>query len=173
MTNELAEILDRAYEIIPDAKTGLPQEAFYFVSKLTPMVNVELLIKNKDGQSILSWRADDFYGPAWHMPGGIIRFKESIEDRIMRVAQSELGCRVLFLPEPLMVRPLVNKQRDVRGHFISLLYLCKLESEPDSKLKADPVTPENGHWMWHEKAPQNLLSQHESFRRFIDDTPAF
>ncbi len=73
------------------------------------MINVDLLIKNKQGQTLLTWRQDRFYGPAWHIPGGIIRFKESIEDRIAKVAETELGCQVRFSAEPVNVRSMINK----------------------------------------------------------------
>jgi colanic acid biosynthesis protein WcaH len=168
---KLSTLLDQALEQIPDAKIGLPQEAFYFVSQLTPMINVDLLIKNKRGQTLLTWRQDSFYGPAWHIPGGIIRFKESIEDRIAKVAETELGCQVRFSEAPVNVRSMINKERDIRGHFISLLYLCELESAPDPGKQCLTPDPQNGEWAWHYKAPKNLLRAHESFRVFIDETP--
>lgn len=171
MDIKLSTLLDQALQQIPDAKIGLPQEAFYFVSQLTPMINVDLLIKNKQGQTLLTWRKDRFYGPAWHIPGGIIRFKESIEDRIAKVAETELGCQVRFSAEPVNVRSMINKERDIRGHFISLLYLCELESAPDPGKQCLTPDPQNGEWAWHYKAPKNLLSVHESFRVFIDETP--
>lgn len=65
----LSELLDQVREQIPNAKQGLPQEVFYFVSELTPLINVDLLIKDKSGRTLLTWRDDKFYGPAWHIPG--------------------------------------------------------------------------------------------------------
>lgn len=170
MERSLSSLLDDALKLIPDAKAGLPQEAFYFVSQLTPMINVDLLIKNKIGQTLLTWREDKFYGPAWHIPGGIIRFKESIEDRIQKVAETELGCTIRFAPEPINVRGLINQTRDVRGHFISLLYLCETTSEPDPDKRCLSEDPKQGQWMWHDGSPKNLLNVHESFRVFIDET---
>jgi len=166
--NRLSEILDEALTHVADAKGGLPSDIFYFISQLTPMINVDLLIKNDRGQTLLTWRADRFYGPAWHIPGGIIRFKEKIEDRIEKVAQTELGCGVRFLPEPAKVSCLINKERDIRGHFISLLYLCELIGTPDPEKECRTDAPKQGQWYWHNRAPANLLRQHEAFRDFID-----
>lgn len=171
MADELAKLLNEALKFIPNAQNGLPQEAFYFVSQLTPLINVDLLVKNKQGQSLLSWRDDQFYGPGWHIPGGIIRFKEPIEDRIRKVAETELGCRVRFAPAPINVRSLVSTERDIRGHFVSLLYLCELDSEPDPARHCDSMMPQSGQWSWHHGAPFNLIKQHEFFRPFIDDAP--
>ena len=171
MSDELKFHLDKVLEHVKNAKEGLPLDVFYFVSQLTPLINVDLLIKNKQGQVLLTWREDQFYGPAWHIPGGIIRFKEKIEDRIEQVARLELGATVKYAAEPIHIRGLINNERDIRGHFISMLYLCELTSNPLDGKSHKAGEPKQGEWAWHDKAPTNLLKVHESFRRFIDDTP--
>ena len=171
MDTELSTLLERVSQHVADPKIGLPQDLFYFVSSLTPLVNVDLLIKNNRGQTLLTWRADRFHGPAWHIPGGIIRFKEGLGDRIKKVAHAELGCGVRFSKSPVDVRSLVNTERDVRGHFISLLYLCELQGEPNPSMKASGADPRAGEWAWHDTAPHNLIKVHEVFRQFIDDIP--
>jgi colanic acid biosynthesis protein WcaH len=171
MTNkDLSYFLDEVLKQIPDSKTGLPHEVFYFVSQLTPMINVDLLVKNKEGQTLLTWRDDKFYGPAWHIPGGIIRFKEKIEVRINKVAENELGCKVKFNTTPLDIREMMNKDRDIRGHFISMLYFCEIIGQPADIKKSFDNNPQSGQWAWHDKAPQNLLSVHEPFRKYINAT---
>jgi colanic acid biosynthesis protein WcaH len=172
MNHKLAQLLDEAMASVTDAKKGLPQELFYFVSQLTPLINVDLLVKNKKGQTLLTWRDDEFYGPAWHIPGGIIRFKESIEERIQQVALTELGCPVRCSEAPIHVRNMINTERDIRGHFISLLYICELKGEPDSAKKWLVDQPLAGQWAWHDSAPENLIKVHEIFRKIINDTPA-
>jgi len=171
MSEELKFHLEKVLEHVKNAKGDLPIDVFYFVSQLTPLINVDLLIKNKKGQVLLTWRDDCFYGPAWHIPGGIIRFKEKIEYRIERVAQLELGATVNFAAEPINICGLINSERDVRGHFISMLYLCELTSEPINEKSYINGEPKQGQWTWFDKAPENLLKVHESFRKFIDDTP--
>jgi colanic acid biosynthesis protein WcaH len=168
MADEIRDLLQQVLSQIDDPNQGLPQEVFYFVSQLTPLINVDLLIQNKAGQTLLTWRDDKFYGPAWHIPGGIIRFKEKIEDRIAKVADTELGCKVKFDEQPIRVTPLVSSSRNVRGHFISLLYTCELVSQPDTKRQYLGEKPFAGQWSWHDGAPTELLSVHEPFRRFID-----
>lgn len=170
MQNDLSKLLESAREQIADPRAGLPVEAFYFVSELTPLINVDLLIRNKAGQTLLTWRADEFYGPAWHVPGGIIRFKEKIEDRIRKVALSELGCEVRFSPQPIQMLELMHPSRNVRGHFISLLYLCELITQPDAGKKFTVGQAKAGEWAWHAGAPSDLLYAQEPLRRFIDDT---
>ncbi len=81
-------ILDRQ---VSNPSAGLPDELFFFISRTTPMVNVDLLIKDENRRTLLAWREDSIAGTGWHIPGGIIRFKETFEQRIQKVAQLEVG----------------------------------------------------------------------------------
>jgi colanic acid biosynthesis protein WcaH len=164
---EIKELIEKLTRHISDARVGLPQEVFYFVTRLTPMVNVDLLIKNEREQTLLVWRQDEFYR-GWHIAGGIIRFKETIADRLQAVAKSELGARIEFDPAPLSMLEKFAADRDTRGHFLSLLYRCRLLSAPDEKLRcADPANPQPKQWMWHDGCPDNLLRQHEVYRKHM------
>ena len=53
-------------------KKDLPAKEFLEISKKTPLINVDLLIENEDGDVLLSWRDDEYCGTGWHIPGGII-----------------------------------------------------------------------------------------------------
>ena len=41
--------------------------------------------------SLLCWRHDNFYGPGWHVPGGVLRHKETLQERVKAVLISECG----------------------------------------------------------------------------------
>ena len=153
---------------VKNAEEGLPPEAFYLVSRLTPLINVDLLIQNGEGHTLLTWRHDNFYGPGWHVPGGIIRFKERWEDRIAAVATTELSATVLFTPQPIALHQVMNPTRDTRGHFISMLFSCRLDSNPDPTRQWMPSNPSHGAWAWHNGCPANIISAHEMYRTFID-----
>ncbi len=150
---------------------GLPEEIFLMVSSLTPMINVDLLIRDEAGRNLLTWRHDAFYGPGWHIPGGIIRFKERASSRIGAVAATELGASVRFEPTPLCINEMFNPSRDVRGHFISLLYACTLTSAPDENRRSNDAHPQHGQWAWHVGAPEALIKVHEIYRPFLDASP--
>ena len=169
MKKKLENLLLNVETFIEDSKKGLPEEVFYFISKLTPLVNVDLLIKNEEGETLLTWRHDKFYGPAWHIPGGIIRFREKFETRIQKVAMSELGADIIHEEHPMAMRQLFAKGRDIRGHFISHLFLCKLKSLP-TKNQFLEGEPEAGQWSWHKEAPQNMLTNQAPFIRYINET---
>ena len=151
---------------VPDPKVGLPDEVFYFISRITPLINVDLLIKDERGRTLLAWRDDQHAGKGWHIPGGIIRFKETFETRIKEVAKSEIGTEVKFDPNPIAINEIINEKRNTRGHFISILYKCSLPSTfiPENKglKEIDP-----GFLKWHENCPDNLLEFHEIYRKYL------
>ncbi|MBF0296206.1 MAG: NUDIX hydrolase [Magnetococcales bacterium] len=155
-------------EGVPDATRGLPDAVFYMVSRCTPLVNVDLLIKDEQGRTLLTWREDAFYTPGWHIPGGIIRFKERWEDRIRAVAAAELGATVGFDPTPLVIQQAIVPDRTTRGHFVSLLFNCHLTSALDETMRYRGAGPGNGVWEWHDGPPADLLSVHrELYGKFI------
>ncbi|MGE4232308.1 MAG: NUDIX hydrolase [Bacteriovoracia bacterium] len=151
-----------------EPQKGLPEEIFLLVSRLTPMINVDLLIKNKENETLLTWREDQFY-KGWHIPGGIIRFKEKMGSRVEAVAKTELGASVTFDNTPMMIREIFAEKRDIRGHFISLLFRCKLTSDLAEELRCtDPERPGPNQWFWHKKRPATLIEQHLEYAPFID-----
>ncbi|NJA89177.1 NUDIX hydrolase [Rhodocyclus tenuis] len=149
-------------------REGLPEAVFLLASQLTPLVNVDLLIRNAAGQTLLTWRDDAFCGPGWHVPGGIVRFKETFAQRIEAVAASELGCRVRFAPTPCALNEIQVPHRDVRGHFISLLFDCQLLTPPSPALKSGDGMPTKGQWQWHDRSPDSLIRVHAMYRPYID-----
>jgi len=157
------EILDG---YISNPTHGLPDPIFYFVSRLTPLVNVDLLIKDEKGRTLLAMRNDPYAGKGWHVPGGIVRFKETLETRIEKVALTEIGVPVQYDPTPIAINQLIHRDRNVRGHFLSLLYRCFLPSDfvpPNHGLTVDDA----GYLMWHDRCPDNLIVYHEIYRNLI------
>jgi len=168
-SSEMMLHINTLMEMVENQHIGLPHELFYFISQLTPLVNVDLLIKNSQRKTLLVWRDDRFYGPGWHVPGGIIRFKESAIQRVHEVAKSELGAKVEVGSNPIAVCEMMAPDRDVRGHFISLLYVCSIVSGLKDTLKASALDePKHGQWKWHEKCPDSLIRQHLQYSKYIN-----
>jgi len=152
---------------IKDPAVGLPEEIFEFITKITPIINVDLLIKDKRGRTLLSWRDDDLHGKGWHVPGGIVRFREKFEERIKMVAKLEIGYPdLIFDSSPITITQIINKERDIRGHFISLLYRCFIPDDfiPDNR---NLSSNDNGYLKWHNKCPEDLLMVQEIYRKYI------
>lgn len=158
-------------ETVPDASAGLPEEIFLYISRTTPLVNVDLLIGDELGRVLLSWRSDPYSGQGWHIPGGIVRFKETFESRIEKVAELEIGAPVRYEQTPIAVQQTILKEHDIRGHFISFLYRCFVPSTfiPENT----GLSPRDaGYLAWHEKCPENLIQGHNVYRRYINDLQA-
>lgn len=154
---------------IADPSAGLPEDVFLFVSRLTPLINVDLLIRNRRSQTLLTWRDDGYYKAGWHIPGGIIRYKEKISERLDAVARNELGAKIKTDHILLALNEYIHPTRKNRGHGISLLYGCKLTSKLDKSLEYKGGLPESGEWAWHDSCPKSMLSVHEIYRDFIDN----
>ena len=148
------------------AQDGLPTHLFEYVSSITPIINVDLLVHNPSEGIILSWRSDKFYGPGWHVPGGIIRFKEKIEKRIKLTAKNELGCKVKFKKIPIEFSELHLKQKN-RSHFISLLFDCIIIEGPDQKHKYLKGKPQPGQWKWFDRCPNNIILPHKRCNKYF------
>jgi len=162
----LVDHLHAIEAVLPEVRDGLPEEVLQFVSRLTPLVNVDLLIKDSQGRTLLTWRDDDFFGPGWHLPGSIIRYKERALDRVNLCARVELGAEVDSEIEPVCVVEGISKAV-TRGHHVSLLYRCRLLTPPDESRRAAAVPPNAGQWRWHAGCPADLLLEQAAYARFI------
>ena len=156
-------ILDGA---VPNPTEGLPDDVFYYISRTTPLINVDLLIKDETGRTLLAWRNDQYCGAGWHIPGGIIRFKETIETRIQKVAEREIGRPVEYDLTPVKITEMIHHHRADRSHFISLLYACHVPSSfvPENK----GLGPRDaGYLQWHQGCPDDLISFHENHYKSV------
>jgi len=165
--NDIKNVINALEAYILNPSSGLPEDVFLFVSRITPMINVDLLIRNGLGRTLLTWREDRHHAAGWHVPGGIIRLKETFADRLRAVARTELRAEVEFKQVPLAINEIILPERRERGHFISLLYECSLVSSPDKSLACRSENPFPGQWMWHEKCPVNIIAVHEIYRKYM------
>jgi ADP-ribose pyrophosphatase YjhB (NUDIX family) len=166
-SNGLAALIHELESQIDTRAYGLPEDVFLFVSRITPLINVDLLIRDDAGRTLLTWRSDRFYGPGWHVPGGIIRYKEAAADRIRIVGERELGAAVEFDASPILIHESIDSSRSDRGHFVSLLYKCRLASDLDQQRRYLREAPSPGQWQWHERCPENLIREQRHYAVFM------
>lgn len=164
---EAAKAMETLSAWAGDPAAGLPEELFLFLSRLVPMVNVELLIRNAREEILLTWRDDSRYGAGWHMPGGIIRYRETAAHRLHATAIRELGVDGEFDSEPLAVDQYIDPAHRERSHFVSLVYQCRLAGPPDPARRFTGGTPKAGEWSWHTRCPDDLIDAHAHYRRFF------
>jgi hypothetical protein len=144
---------------------GLPNSIFYFIGRNTPYINVDLLIKVPGEGVVLTWRDDEYTGKGWHIPGGIIRFREKWDERIKEVAKLELKITGISFDGPCQVSQIITNKID-RSHFISLLFNCTISEKNIKKLKQQ--VKDNGNKInFFKKSPKNLLKYHSIYKKFI------
>ena len=153
-----------------DPREGLPKELFIFATMLIPMVNIDMLILNGKGQFLLSWREDQYHGKGWHIPGGCLRLKERLRERVLQTAINEIGCEVSISDEPLCIkesiceemRPQLDNQLE-RSHGISFLYRCELPNGYEV-----PETVNGTALRWFDEIPEDFLPTHRKlYEEFI------
>lgn len=163
---DINESIKNVEKFIDDPTKGLPDEVFLFVSRITPMVNVDLLIKDEKNRILLAWRDDGLCGKGWHIPGGIIRFKQSLEESIEMTSIREIGTIVGYNPVPINVQTFIKEKEVNRGHFISLLFECLLPSDyvlPNGNMsEADP-----GYLKWYNECPKDFLKVQSVYKKYF------
>jgi ADP-ribose pyrophosphatase YjhB (NUDIX family) len=149
-----ARFFELLLQNIGDPGRGLPDEVFEFALAITPMINVDLLVSGDRGV-LLAWR-EDKWGSGWHVPGGIIRFNETISHRISEVARLELETSVVADMTPIALSQFFAS----RGHFISLLYRCVLTAESAQPMAVNSAMPRNGELAWCRVPPADIYPAH-------------
>ena len=143
---------------------GLPEDIFYFVGRLTPYINVDLIIRCPINGVLLTWRNDKFSGKGWHIPGGIIRFKEKIKERIKKVGINELGIKINNFEGPVEINEIIVNQKE-RSHFISLLFECFIQKKEKKKL--NEIIKKNKNMKFFKKKPKKFLKIQEIYKDYF------
>ena len=156
----MKKLIEQIEAHVKNPSKGLPEDIFYLAGRLTPFINVDLLVQDDLGRTLLSWRDESLFennlSSAWHIPGGIIRLRETISERLHKVAMNEMGGKLIsFSKDPLTVGQHIDYHTKNRSHHIGLLYKCKLEDnyEIDNK---NLNFGDSGFLEWHSSAPDNL-----------------
>lgn len=175
MSKIAAEIINLQHSMNEEGvnpRNGLPLDLFEFATTLLPFVNVDLIIQNQAGHILLSWRDDKHYGAGWQIPGGIIRMKETIDERIQKTAIREIGCEVEYEKNPLIVHEnIIHEHRDglknqlERAHNIALVYSCRVSDDYVINNR-DKAETDEGYLRWFDKFPENLLDCHKALRNY-------
>ena len=171
---QIVKAVNELREMKIDAHHGLPEELFLFISGIMPIPNVDLMITNEKKQLLLAWRQDSFFGEGWHIPGGCIRYGESMLERVQKTAMEEIGTQVIVNKEPIVVKDVLRGDRDglkypnERGHHITILFDCKLPPDfeiDNNKKKENDV----GYLKWFDVVPDNILKVHDVYKEILKE----
>ena len=106
-------------------------------------VDVNPVIVTSDQKIVLAKRTQGIVGGGkWHLPGGRVQYKETLEATLKRIAHAKTNLKIkLFYPslKESLVGIYDNPERDPREHVISIAFLCKIaegETKPGTKVDA-------------------------------------
>ncbi len=141
--------LEKIINKIKKPEQGIEQVVFDILCKITTHVACELIVVNQQGEILLTFRQDNFW-QGWHFPGGLLRYRESFESRLNKVAKTELAVK---LKSTKFLFP-HNYTNGKRGHDVSLVFSCELRSKPKI-----------GKWFKH--MPKNIIPEHRELWKKI------
>ena len=125
----------------------LSADAFLAVIANTPLVSIDLIVRDAAGAMLVGRRVNAPARGSWFVPGGRILKDETLEQAFARISEAELGCR-RALADARLLGAFTHKYADnalgapgVTTHYVVLAYV----------LFADP-------------AQVSALSQHSSVR---------
>jgi colanic acid biosynthesis protein WcaH len=72
------------------AAVRLPPDEFAQVVRLTPLVSIDLVVRNAAGEMLVGWRRNRPARDTWFVPGGRIGKDERIAAAFTRLARDEL-----------------------------------------------------------------------------------
>jgi mutator protein MutT len=97
-------------------------------------VGASAIIKNSKGEILLGKRSKDmpFYPNTWNLPGGLLDYKEKLEQSVIREVKEELGINVKIIKKSDKVYE-VFPTRACSFHTINFVYYCEIiEGNPKS-----------------------------------------
>jgi colanic acid biosynthesis protein WcaH len=72
----------------------MTDEQFLHIVDATPLVSIDLIIRNERGEVLLGWRVNRPAQNSWFVPGGRIRKNERVKEALQRISQRELGVAI-------------------------------------------------------------------------------
>ncbi|MDP2562093.1 GDP-mannose mannosyl hydrolase [Psychrobium sp. 1_MG-2023] len=127
----------------------LNKETFSTVIKSTPLVSIDLVVINQEGQALLGERLNRPAKNFWFVPGGRIQKDEALADAFKRLTLEELG-QQFSIDEAELLGPYDHFYEDnvfgeeFRTHYVAIAYVLKL-TQPLDKL---PMDVQHGAYQW-------------------------
>jgi len=142
----------------------LDKKTFSTVIESTPLVSIDLVVKNKQGQALLGERLNKPAQGFWFVPGGRILKSESLADAFKRLTLEELG-QEFSIKQASLLAPFDHFYKDnVFGddfstHYVAIAYVLTLECA----LEKLPLNIQHGNYQWFnidELMPLDNVHQH-------------
>ena len=132
----------------------LPSDQFSLACAALPLVSIDLVLINADGQLLLGKRNNAPARDFWFTPGGRIRKNESLAHAKNRIARDELGLPALALARATLMGAWDHFYPDsafdpaVSTHYVNLPLWLQLTRDEEAALLL-PQGPGEQHAQWH------------------------
>ncbi len=107
--------------------TYLTEGEFKSIYSKVPRFCVELLVRIDEG-FLLTLRSISPYKGRWHIPGGTVKYKETIFEALKRIAKEELGIEVEIRKLLGFAEYISEEKERGWGWPISMIFLCTVKS---------------------------------------------
>ena len=140
-----------------DKSRRLTDEEYKFIFSRVPRLCLDFIII-KDNKIILSKRDIEPYKGFWHLPGGMVRYKESFDDAAERILQDELGVSstnkelIGFIEFPEEVN-----ENGLHVHSVSIVFKTKLD---EGKIRG---SKQAGEVDFFESLPEGVIPAQNKF----------
>ncbi|EKO3762827.1 GDP-mannose mannosyl hydrolase [Vibrio metschnikovii] len=148
----------------------LDKETFKTIVASTPLVSIDLIIRNSCNQVLLGLRTNRPAQGFWFVPGGRIGKDETFEHAFLRLTQLELGYPIP-LNEASFLGPYQHlysdnfSGTDFSTHYVVLGYQLKL----DLDLQTLPVEQHQNYQWWDEQELLNSEQVHRNTKAYFSD----
>ncbi|WP_308367613.1 MULTISPECIES: GDP-mannose mannosyl hydrolase [unclassified Microbulbifer] len=151
----------------------LDQASFRTVVAATPLVSIDLLVQNAEGEVLLGQRLNRPAQGYWFVPGGRILKSETLDVAFTRLTQMELGtcfarneADFMGVYEHFYTDSVFGASPDT--HYVVLCYHLQLPTEVRLAL---PQT-QHGHFRWWSLDEMRLnVAVHENTRAYLPALP--
>lgn len=135
--------------------SSLPVAQFAEACAALPLVSIDLVLTNADGQLLLGKRNNAPARDFWFTPGGRIWKNEALNNAKLRIAHDELGLPASVLGRAILMGAWDHFYPDsafdpnVSTHYVNLPHWLEVSSEEVSSLQL-PQGPKEQHasWQW-------------------------
>lgn len=140
------------------SRKPLTPEEFKAIYSRVPRLCVELVVMARGG-IVLALRSLPTWNNMWHLPGGTVLYKETIEQAATRVASDELGITIK-IGKTLGYAEYPSEQEERGfGWSVTIVLLCETDAEI-FKVNEDASRAEIFYDL-----PENMLSEQKVFLR--------
>ena len=159
-----------------DEPVYLDKNEFLYIVKNSPLISIDLIVKNKKGEVLLGWRNNSPARDTWFVPGGRIIKNEKFSSAFSRITKTELGqdfpsqkCKFKGVYEHIYPGENFANIHDVTTHYIVLAFELQLETGLNN-LPGDQH--KNYKWM----TPSDILVNneiHQNVKNYFNDFHLF